>query len=222
MSVFPISRLCIFSGLGFLALVLTGCALSGNPTAGSGVTLTGSGGSTVGISTQASLGGKVYGGQHAVSAATAFVSQYDNESELAAAGYVPSTGRGSVSIQMNGATGAQYTAWAVLSDPATNFQVSCNGLQYWADIGSTGSYTFTGVAPGTYRLSVYVLGQWGEYRQDSIVVTANNTTTVPAATWVPENFGGTNTSAAPATTGWNDYTFLNGTTTLNNDAVPNP
>jgi hypothetical protein len=32
----------------------------------------------------------------------------------------------------------------------------------------------------------------------------------------------TNTSAAPSTTGWNDYTFLNGTTTLNNDAVPNP
>jgi hypothetical protein len=32
----------------------------------------------------------------------------------------------------------------------------------------------------------------------------------------------TNTSAAPATTGWSDYTFLNGTTTLNNDTIPNP
>jgi hypothetical protein len=85
--------------------------------------------------------------------------------------------------------GAPQTAWAVLSDPAKNFQVSSQGMQYWADISSTGSYTFTGVAPGTYRLSVYVLGLWGEYRQDGIVVTANNTTTVPGATWVPENFG---------------------------------
>jgi hypothetical protein len=128
----------------------------------------------------------------AISAEAAIVPEYDNEPQLVAAGYVPSTGRGSVSIQMNGVTSAPNTAWAVLSDPNTNFQVSCNGLQYWADIGGTGSYTFTGVAPGTYRLSVYVLGQWGEYRQDGIVVTANNTTTVPAATFVPENFGGTN------------------------------
>jgi hypothetical protein len=64
-------------------------------------------------------------------------------------------------------------------------------LQYWADISSTGSATFTGVAPGTYRLSVYVLGQWGEYRQDGIVVTANSITTVPPATWAAENFAGT-------------------------------
>ena len=126
----------------------------------------------------------------AISAEAAIVPQYDSEAPLVAAGYVPSTGRGSVSIQMNGVTGGgAHTAWAVLSDPATNFQVSYNGLQYWADISSTGAATFTGVAPGTYRLSVYVLGQWGEYRQDGIAVTANNTTTVPAATWVPENFG---------------------------------
>jgi hypothetical protein len=36
-----------------------------------------------------------------------------------------------------------------------------------------------------------VLGQWGEYRQDGVVVTANSTTTVPTAAWVPENFAGT-------------------------------
>ncbi len=33
----------------------------------------------------------------------------------------------------------------------------------------------------------------------------------------------TNTSSAPATTGWNDYTYIYGSTTvLPNDAVPNP
>jgi hypothetical protein len=130
----------------------------------------------------------------AISAGAAFAApgaQYDNEAQLTAAGYVPSAARGSVFIQVNGVTGSQYTAWAVLSDPATNFQVSFNGMQYWADISSSGSTTFTGVAPGTYRLSVYVLGQWGEYRQDGIVVTAGTTTTVPAITFQPENFAGT-------------------------------
>lgn len=125
----------------------------------------------------------------AVSAGATYAPLYDNVAPLVAAGYVPSTGRGSVSIQVNGVTGSQHTAWAVLSDPATNFQVSYVGMQYWADISSTGTATFTGVVPGTYRLSVYVLGQWGEYRQDGIVVTVNSTTTVPAFSFQPESFG---------------------------------
>jgi hypothetical protein len=129
----------------------------------------------------------------AVSAGAAFVSAntYDNVAPLVAAGYVPSTGRGTVSIQVNGVTGAKYTAWAVLSDNKTNYQLSSSGMQYWADISNNGSTTFSGVVPGTYRLSIYVLGQWGEYRQDNIVVTANATTTVPAVTFQPENFGST-------------------------------
>jgi hypothetical protein len=126
----------------------------------------------------------------AISADAGLLSRYDSDGSLVAAGYVPSTGRGSVSIQMNGVAGPARTAWAVLSDPNTNYQVSCNGMQYWADISQNGSATITGVAPGTYRLSVYVLGQWGEYRLDGIVVSANNTTTVPVATFVPENFSG--------------------------------
>jgi hypothetical protein len=158
----------------------------------------------------------------AISAGAAFAApgaQYDNEAQLIAAGYVASTGRGKVSVQVNGVTGSQYTAWAVLSDPATNFQVSCNGLQYWADISATGSTTFTGVAPGTYRLSVYVLGKWGEYRQDGIVVTANNTTTVPAITFQPENFAGT-TGETVFTIGTPDrssHEFLHGHTASGND-----
>ena len=154
----------------------------------------------------------------AISAETAIVPEYDNEPQLVAAGYVPSTARGSVSIQMTGVTGGAHTAWAVLSDPGVNFQVSCNGLQYWADISSTGSATFTGVAPGTYRLSVYVLGQWGEYRQDGIGVTANSTTTVSAATWVPENFGGTNPPVFTiGTPDRSSHEFLHGHTTNGND-----
>ena len=97
-------------------------------------------------------------------------------------------------MQVNNAAslsnGVPKTAWAVLSDPQKNIQFSSQGYQYWADISATGSATFNGVVPGTYRLSVYVLGQWGELRQDGIVVSANATTTVPAVSFVPENFGG--------------------------------
>ena len=124
----------------------------------------------------------------AISSEAGMVSNYDNVTPLVAAGYVPTSGRGSVSIQVNGVIGATHTAWAVLSDPNANHQFSSQGMQYWADISQNGTATISGVVPGTYRLSVYVLGQWGELREDGIVVTANNTTTVPAATFVPENF----------------------------------
>jgi len=123
-------------------------------------------------------------------AGASFIPLYDTEEQLLLSGYIPSTARGSVSIQVNGVVGAPKTAWAVLSDPAKNIQLSSHGYQYWADISATGSTTFAGVVPGTYRLSVYDLGQFGELRQDGIVVTANSTTTVPPVNFVPENFGG--------------------------------
>jgi rhamnogalacturonan endolyase len=125
----------------------------------------------------------------ALQAGAAFVPQYDSEAQLQAAGYVPSTARGSVSLQMTGVTGQPHTAWAVLSDPAKNFQVSSAGYEYWADISASGSATIAGVAPGTYRLSVYDLGQWGELRQENIVVRPNQTTIVPTTAFVAENFG---------------------------------
>lgn len=128
--------------------------------------------------------------QDTLQAGASFIPQYDSEVQLLNSGYVPSTNRGSVTIQVSGVAGAPKTAWAVLSDPAKNIQYSGQGYQYWADISATGTATFTGVAPGTYRLSVYDLGQWGEFREDGIVVNANQTTTVPAVTFVPENFGG--------------------------------
>jgi rhamnogalacturonan endolyase len=122
-------------------------------------------------------------------AGASFVPLYDTETQLLQNGYVPSTARGTVSVQVNGVTGAPKTAWAVLSDPGKNIEYSSKGAQYWADVSNNGSATFTGVIPGTYRLSVYNLGKWGELRKDGIVVSANQTTTVPAVTFVPENFG---------------------------------
>ena len=142
--------------------------------------------------------------QEAMSWLPSFDSLYDSDTELTtASSYVPSTGRGSVSIKMSGIGNlAAHTAWAVLGDPGTNFQFSGQGVnannnnvyspgyQYWADISANGVATISGVVPGTYRLSVYVLGEWGEFRQENVVVTGN-ATTVATGTFVPENFGTT-------------------------------
>jgi hypothetical protein len=115
---------------------------------------------------------------------------YDNEAILLSNGYTASTGRGTVAPAIAaGGSSTVNAAWTVLSDPAKNFQLSSNGLQYWVnDTTGGGTATLTGVVPGTYRLSHYVLGQWGELRYDGATVSANQTTTLPAMTFVPENF----------------------------------
>jgi hypothetical protein len=118
---------------------------------------------------------------------------YDNDPQLINSGQVPSTARGSVQTAItNGGSSTPNTAWTVLSDNATNFQYSTYGRDYWVNQNSTGTAAITGVVPGTYRLSSYVLGQWGELRQDNVVVTANQPTNV-SGTFTPENFG----TAAP-------------------------
>ena len=149
----------------------------------------------------------------AVAAGASFTNFYNNESVLVSKGYVPTTQRGSVSVQVSGVTGAPKTAWVVLSDPNVNQQYNTFGNNYWADISSTGSTTLTNVVPGTYRLSVYVLGQWGEFREDGIVVTANTTTTVPTVTFVPENFG--TTIGTIGTPDRSAHEFLHGHSTVN-------
>ena len=148
-----------------------------------------------------------------LAAGASFAPLYDQQSTLLQNGYIPSTNRGSVSIQVPNVPaltgGTAKKAWAVLSDPAKNFQFSSAGHQYWADISQTGSATINGVAPGTYRLSVYVLGQFGELRQDGITVSANQTTNVPAVNFVPENFG-TETVFTIGTPDRSSHEFLHG------------
>jgi len=115
---------------------------------------------------------------------------YSNEGELDGNGYVLSTNRGTVAPTISGAgSSTANTAWAVLSDNEKGFQASANGRQYWASENSAGTTELTGVVPGTYRLSAYVLGKWGELRDDNIAVTANTTTTLHSLTFTPENFG---------------------------------
>ncbi len=114
---------------------------------------------------------------------------YDGETVLLNNGYVPSVARGEVHVKVEGAKGLDLNqGWAVLSDANTNFQYSHAGNEYWENINPGRIANFYGVAPGTYRLSVYVLGQWGELRQDGVTVNANRTTDIDL-NLVPENFG---------------------------------
>ena len=127
--------------------------------------------------------------QEALSAGQTYAAEYDMDTELAQSGYVPSTARGEVQVKVNGTKGMNLNqAWAVLSDNQTNFQYSHAGNEYWVNVNPDGIANFHNVVPGTYRLSVYALGQWGELRKDGISVAANQTTRL-GVDLAPENFG---------------------------------
>jgi hypothetical protein len=127
--------------------------------------------------------------QEALASAAQLQLAYDGEAELLNSGYAPSTGRGEVHASIEGAKGLDLNqAWAVLSDNQTNVQYSHAGRQYWVNINPGGIANFHNVAPGTYRLSVYALGQWGELRQDNVTVNANQTTNT-SVSFTGENFG---------------------------------
>lgn len=126
--------------------------------------------------------------QEALSAGQTYAAGYDMDTELLQSGYVPSTARGEVQVKVSGTKGmALNQAWAVLSDTQTNFQYSHSGNEYWVNVNPAGIANFHNVAPGTYRLSVYALGKFGEFRQDGVSVAANQTTAL-TANLAPENF----------------------------------
>jgi len=125
----------------------------------------------------------------ALSAGQKYAGQYAWDTELIQSGYVPSTSRGEVHVRVNGGKGLGLNrAWAVLSDNQTDFQYSHAGPEYWVNINPGGQANFHGVIPGTYRLSIYTLGQWGELRHDNVAVNANHTTQV-SVNLAPEKFG---------------------------------
>jgi autotransporter-associated beta strand protein len=152
----------------------------------------------------------------AVNSAATYPSLFNTDTTLIANGYIPTTARGTFA-----ATFANTAGWSadtnnnttVLADPNTNFQMSQQGYQYWTQIGTTGAAQINSVAPGTYRLSTYEYGQWGETRVDGVKITSHTTTTPNNTTFVPENFG----TAAPIwTIGTPDRSaneFLNGSVT---------
>jgi hypothetical protein len=132
--------------------------------------------------------------QDALNAIPRSLALFSEDATLTAAGYVPATGRGAVApFITGGGSPTANTAWAVLSDPAKNFQYSSLGNQYWEALSANGNNALYNVVPGKYRLSAYVLGQWGELREDGLTVTPGTTTSLHGLVFKPENFG----TAAP-------------------------
>lgn len=157
----------------------------------------------------------------ALSAAAQIKPGYDTESVLLNSGYVPSTARGEVQVKIAGANGLDLNqAWAVLSDANTNVQYSHAGWEYWENINPAGIVNFHNVAPGTYRLTTYVLGQWGELRQDNVVVKPGGTTHL-AVNITPENFGSANPIWTIGTADRSSHEFLHGQITNPIDLDPN-
>ena len=161
---------------------------------------------------------------HALFSIPGALDRFAGDDILVGAGYVPSpifggTARGRVRTAIRGGRSCKpNTSWVVLSDPNTNMQHSADGYQYWTEKGLRGDAAFFNVWPGTYRLTAYELGEWGELRLDDVSVAAGNTTDLPELSFTPENFGPA--GAAPVwTIGTPDrssHEFLHGKNTSGN------
>jgi rhamnogalacturonan endolyase len=105
--------------------------------------------------------------------------------ELGIAGYTGSTSRATVTgqVQIPGLASMAGTT-VMLGDNATQFDQSHVGYQYWAPANADGTYTITGVRPGTYRLSAYKPGVFDDFHLDGVVVAAPSTA-IPSQTWNP-------------------------------------
>ena len=60
--------------------------------------------------------------------------------------------------------------------------------QYWGDVDSSGSFTISSARAGTYRLTVYADGIFGQYEQDNVVVRAGQIAII-TTTWIADSAG---------------------------------
>ncbi|HZZ27302.1 MAG TPA: polysaccharide lyase family protein [Pirellulales bacterium] len=141
-------------------------------------------------------GAQVY--QAAVSNIPTYQAEYNTDAALVAAGYVPTgtTTRGGLNLSAGNSAGWSANATnntAVLSENGVNMQESTLGSQYWVQLNQSGSGNINNVTPGTYRLTLYQLGQWGETRVNNVPIVAGQTSIPQNLTFTPENFS----TAAP-------------------------
>ncbi|CAL1715934.1 unnamed protein product [Somion occarium] len=105
-------------------------------------------------------------------------------------GYVVSAKRGQFVAKVTLPEGASKPV-AVLSANGVHFQDSAvvpGAYQYWTDI-KEGEISLNRVKEGTYRLTVYASGVFGDYTQDNIVVKADCATTLNNVLWDAESAG---------------------------------
>ena len=106
-------------------------------------------------------------------------------------GYTASSGRGTFKLQVTLPSTAKRPI-AVLAQNGIDFQdnvFDTKAYQYWADINSSGQATIPQVKAGTYRLTIYADGLFGQYIQDGVTVSASGTTTTTVSTWTEESAG---------------------------------
>lgn len=106
--------------------------------------------------------------------------------------YVSTANRGTFKVRVRLPEGA-IRPLAVLSQNKADFQDNANdtsAYQYWADIDTnSGEVTISRVKGGTYRLTIYAEGIFGEYVQDDVAVKAGATNDLGTINWTPENAG---------------------------------
>ncbi|PSN61322.1 rhamnogalacturonan lyase [Corynespora cassiicola Philippines] len=104
--------------------------------------------------------------------------------------YVPTSNRGTFEAKVALPEGATRPI-AILSENGRYFQdnvYDTKAYQYWGDISSSGEVMIPRVKAGTYRLTVFADGIFGDYTQDDVEVSAGETTSV-SANWKPESAG---------------------------------
>ncbi|KAF7320606.1 Galactose mutarotase-like protein [Mycena chlorophos] len=110
-------------------------------------------------------------------------------------GYAPSSVRGTFSALIHlPCTGIVpgTQPMAVLAANGVHFQDDAfdpTAYQYWAPLDATGRVNISRVKEGTYRLTVYADGIFGDFTLDGVVVRAGQNTHVED-TWVPESAPG--------------------------------
>lgn len=68
-------------------------------------------------------------------------------------------------------------------DSSGNWQFEAENYQYWVQTDASGNFNIKNVRPGTYTLFAYKDGTTGEYRQETVVVTAASTTNLGNIDW---------------------------------------
>ncbi|KAI1822819.1 polysaccharide lyase family 4 protein [Xylaria intraflava] len=104
--------------------------------------------------------------------------------------YVPTTARGGLEVQVKLPETAK-NALVVLAQNGLDFQdnvFDTKAYQYWAEVDDAGKATIDRVKSGTYRLTLYADGIFGDYIQDNIKITAGEVQTVEVQ-WAEESAG---------------------------------
>jgi hypothetical protein len=84
--------------------------------------------------------------------------------------------------EVNGG-GAWIGVTKLSDDSSGQWQFEEENYQYWVQTDASGNFDIKNVRPGTYTLFAYKEGATGEYRQETVVVTAATTTNLGNIDW---------------------------------------